>query len=311
MMSFKKVILSCLLLVSCAGNRDPWTEGQAGGRLKVLSTTAQVGDLVKVVGGDRVESRVLIEGELDPHSYEIVKGDREKFSGADLIFYNGLGLEHGASLFSFLQNSPKAVAVGEEIRRRAPEKMIARGAVIDPHIWMDISLWKEGIDPIVAALSQADPEGALLYRERGDALAAEMERVHLEIRERLHQIPTEKRYLVTSHDAFHYFTRSYLAEPGESNWEERFAAPEGLAPEGQLNGRDLQKILGFLKEKNITVLFPESNVSRDSIRKIERAGKELGLEVRICREPLYGDAMSGLTYLEMMRHNAKVMAEYL
>jgi hypothetical protein len=52
-------------------------------------------------------------------------------------------------------------------------------------------------------------------------------------------------------------------------------------------------------------------VSRDSIHKIATAGKELGLEIRICSEPLYGDAMSGLAYLEMMKHNAETIAKYL
>jgi manganese/zinc/iron transport system substrate-binding protein len=138
-----------------------------------------------------------------------------------------------------------------------------------------------------------------------------MERAHAGVLSRLQEIPSDKRYLVTSHDAFHYFTRSYLADPGQADWAERFAAPEGLAPEGQLNPRDIQAIIDFLRAKKISVLFPESNVSRDSIRKIAVAGRELGLEIRICSEPLYGDAMSGLSYLDMMRHNAETIAKYL
>jgi manganese/zinc/iron transport system substrate-binding protein len=280
-------------------------------KLKVLSTTAQIGDLVTAIGGERVDGWVLIRGDLDPHSYEIVKGDGEKLARADLVFYNGLGLEHGASLASMLERSPKMVAIGDRIREACPEKILMRGKAIDPHIWMDISLWQKGIDPIVEALSKADPEGAEFYRKQGVVLAGEMEAVHLEVRERLRQVPAKKRYLVTSHDAFHYFTREYLAEPGESNWEGRFAAPEGLAPEGQLGPRDIQKIIDFLREKNISTLFPETNVSRDSIHKIATAGRELGLEIHICSEPLYGDAMSGLSYLEMMRHNADTIAKHL
>ena len=104
---------------------------------------------------------MLIQGDLDPHSYEMVKGDGEKLSGADLIFYNGLGLEHGASLSAILQGSPNAMAIGEKIKSICPERILMRGGAIDPHIWMDISLWQKGIDPIVEALSGADPEGAL------------------------------------------------------------------------------------------------------------------------------------------------------
>ena len=308
MIRLKKVILTLLtplLMMGCSASQEN------NGRIKILSTTAQIGDLVSAVGGERVESQVLIRGDLDPHSYEIVKGDGERLQRATLVFYNGLGLEHGASLSSWLRASPKAIAVGEKIAEAHPERILKKGKVTDPHIWMDISLWQEGISPIVEALSGADPEGASFYRERGAALGARMEEAHLALRTQLHKIPPEKRYLVTSHDAFHYFTRSYLAEPGETNWEDRFAAPEGLAPEGQLNPRDIQKIIDHLRAKTISVLFPESNVSRDSIRKIATAGRELGLEIRVCSEPLYGDAMSGLSYFEMMKHNGDTIERYL
>jgi manganese/zinc/iron transport system substrate-binding protein len=222
-----------------------------------------------------------------------------------------LGLEHGASLSTFLKNSPKASAIGEKISQAAPDKILMKGDVIDPHIWMDISIWQKGVEPVVEALILADPDGASFYRKQGEIVFEKMTAAHLEIFSQLQKIPSEKRYLVTSHDAFHYFTRCYLADPGEIDWSSRFAAPEGLAPEGQLNPRDIQKIIDYLRLKKITVVFPESNVSRDSIRKIASAGKELGLEIRISSEPLYGDAMSGLTYLEMMRRNAATLSAYL
>ncbi|MBX7066177.1 MAG: zinc ABC transporter substrate-binding protein [Parachlamydiales bacterium] len=310
MTRFKKVILSFLIPLLMVGCQSP-KRFSNDGKVKILSTIGQIGDLVKEVGGERVDSLVLILGDLDPHSYEIVKGDAEKIEKADLIFYNGLGLEHGASLSSVLKGSPKAIAVGEKILSAHPEKVLMREGTVDPHIWMDISLWKQGIDPIVEALSIKDPEGASYYKERGRLLAEKMEEAHIEVRSILQKIPSKQRYLVTSHDAFHYFTKTYLAEPGETDWALRFAAPEGLAPEGQLNPRDIQKIIDYLKAKEVSVLFPESNVSRDSIRKIATAGKELGLEIQICSEPLYGDSMSRLTYIEMMRKNAETIAKYL
>lgn len=301
-----------LFIVGCYPSKSPVKDWlREDGKIKILSTTAQIGDLVRSIGGERLDGCVLIQGDLDPHSYEIVKGDLEKVDRADLLFYNGLGLEHGASLSSVLRSSSKAVAVGEKIRNRYPDQIIERGQAIDPHIWMDVSLWQKGILPIVEALSQVDPEGASYYQQRGDALSLEMNAVHKDILTRLQKIPSNQRYLVTSHDAFHYFARSYLADPGEVNWTDRFAAPEGLAPEGQLSPRDIQKIIDYLRVKNISVLFPETNVSRDSVRKIADAGKEMGLQISVCSEPLYGDAMGNLSYLEMMNHNAEIIAKYL
>ncbi len=72
-------------------------------------------DIVRQVGGEHVDVIALINGEMDPHSYQLVKGDGEKITRADLIFANGLGLEHGPSLRQQLENNPKAVPLGNWI----------------------------------------------------------------------------------------------------------------------------------------------------------------------------------------------------
>ncbi len=284
-------------------------------KIKILSTTVQIGDLVEEIGGDRIDHLVLIQGELDPHSYELVKGDDEKFSRANLIFYNGLGLEHGASLHATLRAHSSSINLGAQIQQKQPEKILKKQGLIDPHIWVDLSLWKEAIDPILEKLIYLDPEGTLFYQQRAEQLKEKMGALHEKMYSLLQQVPSKKRFLVTSHDAFHYFTKSYLAdlEDGDS-WEERFAAPEGLAPDGQLNPVDIEAIVQYLRKKNISVIFPESNVSRDSIKKIVSAGLELGLHISICSEVLYGDAMGGgehHSYFDSMFHNAEVIAKYL
>jgi manganese/zinc/iron transport system substrate-binding protein len=254
---------------------------QANGKLKILTTIAMIDDLVKQIGGEDVDSIPLIRGELDPHSYELVKGDDEKFARADIVFYNGLGLEHGLSLRQNLQGHPFSIAVAEPLLSKNPPVILTVDGEYDPHIWMDIALWMETIDPIVIALSKKDPAHAASYRERGEHLRQKLADADKKMYEMLQAIPPERRYLVTSHDAFHYFTRHYLAIPGEENWELRCRAPEGLAPEAQMSVNDVIEIVSHIETYKITVLFPESNVSKDSLRKILNASKEKGFNV--CR----------------------------
>jgi len=308
------MFLAVILFVGCSqkksGDRlSDWMK--TGGKVKILSTTGQIGDLVAAVGGERVHGLILIGAELDPHSYELVKGDGEKLARADIIFYNGLGLEHGASLSALLRSSSNGVALGEKIRLSRPERILYREKVLDPHIWMDVSLWKEAVQPILEALIAKDPEGAPYYTERAFQFVEEMDKTDLYVKNLLASVPKDKRYLVTSHDAFRYFTKAYLADLDDLDWAQRFTAPEGLAPDGQLNPMDIQNIINFLRVHHITVLFPESNVSRDSVMKIVSAGNELGLHLRLCRKPLYGDSLCGLSYLEMMRKNAEVISQHL
>lgn len=272
-----------------------------------------IDDLVSQIGRERIEPSALITGEMDPHSYELVKGDDEKLGAAAIIFYNGLGLEHGASLRYQIEHHSKAVAVGNAVLEKHPDAIIRTGKEIDPHIWMDISLWSETIGPIADALSQVDPEGKDFYQENADRLRETLLQAHSEIYRDLQSVTEEKRYLVTSHDAFHYFTRAYLSQPGE-DWQKRCEAPEGLAPEGQLSATDIQKVIGHLVAYRINAVFPESNVSRDSLKKILHACAQKGVTVKIAGSALYADAMGPKgseadTYLGMMRHDAKVMKE--
>lgn len=313
----KKVsVVLALSTMLCCNSKTPsntrtWFEENQ--KLKVLSTIAMIDDLVGKVGGDRIDHISLISGEIDPHSYELVKGDDEKISTADILFYNGLNLEHGASLCYKMQKHPFSIAVGDEVRLKHPELILMIGETVDPHLWMDIFAWSYTIDPIVDALVKADPEGASYYVANAEALRKEMLLIHQKIYSLLQSVPEEKRFLVTSHDAFGYFTKSYLATPEEiteGSWRKRFAAPEGLAPDGQLSSRDIQAIMDHLLTHEIDVVFPESNVSQDSLKKIISASREKKHEVRFSKKVLYGDAMGSYddpvsSYLEMIEKNAE------
>lgn len=292
---------------------------QNNGKVKILSTTAMIDDLVKQIGGEHVDTMTLIQGELDPHSYQLVKGDDEKLSFAQLIFYSGLGLEHGPSLRQYLVKNKKAISLGDQIDQQEPGLILKVQGQKDPHIWMDISIWAKTIPFIVQALSQQDPAHAANYQANGQKLQLEMAQVHQQVKDIMHQVPADKRYLVTSHDAFNYFARAYLSEEGEiesNEWEKRFAAPEGIAPESQLSTVNIKTIIDHLKRYQIHLLFPESNVSRDSIRKIVQAGKEQGLDIQIACCALYGDAMGqpgseGDSYLKMILYNARTLGIHM
>lgn len=284
------------------------------GKLKVLSTTSMVNDLVHKIGGEVIDTITLIQGNSDPHSYQLVKGDDEKLGRADLIFYNGLSLEHGASLQHYLETNDKAIALGNLIQKQDPKKILYVNGQVDPHIWMDLALFAEAIPFIVEQLSLKQPAQKAFFQANGETLNQRLMDVHQQVKQDLQKIPSEKRYLVTSHDAFNYFAKAYLAEPKElehDSWHLRFQAPEGLAPDSQLGSADIQLIINHLNKFKIHVIFPESNVSQDSIRKIIQAAKENGLDVTIAQDPLYGDAMGAPSYPEMLLHNAHVISKYL
>ena len=189
--------LVCLfLLFACAGCQnspsklDEWVKPSP--KIKVLSTTSIIDDIVSQVGREKIAHLALIEGAMDPHSYEIVKGDSEKLSYAQVIFYNGLGLEHGASLRHQLKQHPKAVALGDKIREKNPEAILIERGQVDPHVWLDISLWAEIIDPIVQALSEVDPQNADYYQANGQQVRESLLKLDATLSQKLQTIPLRK-----------------------------------------------------------------------------------------------------------------------
>lgn len=306
-MKFYKLFLfpALVILMGCASLGNEQTKND---KMIVLSTTVMVGDVVAHIGGDKIISTILIDRRLDPHSYEFVKGDDEKLEEAGLIFYNGLGLEHGGSVRRFLEKTPRAIALGNAIARQRKEALIYIKQVVDPHIWMDVALWKEIIPVIVQALAEKDPAHSAYFEERGKELTARYEELHQSILEKMADIPEERRYLITSHDAFNYFTKAYLSP----DWQEHVFAPEGLAPDGQISFHELRSIIQEIKKHDIQVLFPEAYVSIAPLKKIQEGASLEGFEVHLSEKPLYSDSLPEKGgYETMISYNAGVIYEQL
>lgn len=308
--------LFCLTLIGCTKSSssqvDKWRAPSS--RVKVLCTTPIIDDLVSRIGGDRIDHLSLMSYSIDPHSYELVKGDDEKFFIAQIIFYNGLGLEHSASLKTHLTKHPHAFAIGDHIRLENPLLILQDRGQIDPHIWLDVSIWQKAVDPIVTHLVMIDPAGREYYEQQGSKVKQELLDLDAWIYQQLQAIPSQKRYLVTSHDAFNYFARRYLHEKDSESWKDRFCAPEGLAPDGQLGFQDLQRVIDHLQKYQIEILFPESNVSQDSLNKIVEICRQKGLSIRLASSCLFSDTFSespskSNCYEDMMRHNVLVLCE--
>lgn len=326
-MRWKHIVLLAFVFVvsGCSKEENMPREGSLrqwmseDGKKKVLCTTAMVRDLVQHIGGENIATYALIQGESDPHSYQLVKGDDEKFLRADLIFYNGLGLEHGPSLAHLLEHNKKAHSVGGFILEKAAEQMIYIDTVIDPHVWMDARLWSTAVPQIAEMLSTILPECKEIIKKNKEEVMRSLLKTHEELQEMLQKIPNDKRYLVTTHDAFNYFTRAYLAdekERKEGTWMRRCRSPEGLAPDSQLSTADIHRLVEYIAEHKISSIFAESNVSRDSIKKLVDACLQKGYTVHIAQDPLFADSMgpsgsSADTYIKMMDYDGRVITKEL
>lgn len=293
------ILCSCTFVQKRANRARAWFEAER--QLHIVASTSMVADLVRAVGQERVCVWTLIGPGHDPHSYELVKGDSDFLERADLIVFNGLGLEHGASMRGI-----QAFAVGDHLL--GSHKLIYdEGGALDPHIWMDVALWAAGLEPLAEKLGSLDPGSLEFFRANAKKAQGELLELHQAIREQLMALPAERRYLVTAHDAFRYFTRAYLGK----DWQERLAAVEGLSPHGQVSLADLRGVAYFIRAHQVGTIFPESYLSRAFLQKLLHG---LETQAQVSEMGLCADTMlesADFDYVASMQHNAKIIREAL
>ena len=261
-----------------------------GAPLRVVATTSIIGDVVAQVGGDAIDLTVLMEPGQDPHSYEPAAQDLTAVANAHVVFVNGWNLEEG--LVDDLENIGEGALVvpisaniapltfgegehhdehegeeegehhdehegeeeGEHHDEHEGDEHAHDHSGADPHVWFSIhnvEQWAENVEHI---LSDLDPTNAEVFEANAATYVAELEDLEDYAAEQLSQIPEDKRFLVTNHDAFGYFAHEYdmsvlgtiipsmstLAEPSAS---------------------DLADLITEMEEYGICTIFTETTVS--------------------------------------------------
>ncbi len=178
--------------------------------LIVLATFYPLYGFASNVAGNKANVSILVPETVDVHAFEPTPSDIKKAASADVIIYNGAGLEPWMPSLLTAVNKPnlKAVdtSVGIDLLPVAAEFQ-RQGRSIDPHIWLDPTQAKKQVETIAQALMQADPGNAAYYRSNADAYEAKLDALDAQIAGEVKT--TKTRVFVTFHEAFAYFARRY------------------------------------------------------------------------------------------------------
>lgn len=304
----KLLCLSALVfLTACSGKKSARDDNA---KPLVVTTTTMVTDLVQQIAGDRVEVKGLLGPGIDPHSYVPKLGDSRMLEDADLIIYSGLHLEgrFQSSLEAMAKRGRAVVAVTDGIAENdllSPQEDFE--GTKDPHVWGDPLLWKQTIDPVVAALSKLDPAGAEDFRTRGEAYREELEKLTIWASARLQEVPEERRVLVSSHDAFFYFGRAFGYD---------VKGLQGVSTAAEAGISDRAGLVDFLRKQGVPTVFAETSINEKGISAV---ASEAG--VKVSAEALFSDALGNPgdvvtvngesydrgTYIGMVKHNVNAI----
>ncbi|WP_243291133.1 zinc ABC transporter substrate-binding protein [Bacillus sp. FJAT-47783] len=306
----KKWILSLVasfmvFVLAACGSNESTTEND--GKIHVTTTIAQIEDIVINVGKDKVKTESLMGPGIDPHLYQASQGDIKKLQGADIIFYNGLHLEGkmGEVLEKMAEDRP-TVPVTRDIKEEQLITDPANPGAHDPHVWFDINLWKIAVDTVAEELAQVSPEHKEEFKQNAEDYKQQLDDLYNESVEKIEQINENSRVLVTAHDAFAYFGRSFGFE---------VEGLQGLSTDSEYGLKDVQNIVGLLVDRDIKAVFIESSISEKSINAVVEGAKKKGHEVTIGGE-LFSDAMGEEgteegTYIGMFKHNIDTIVSSL
>ena len=137
--TMKKLLFAftALLLVACGS-------GEKGdGKLKIVTTTTMITDMVENIGGDKVRLEGLMGSGVDPHLYKASEGDVSKLYNADVIFYSGLHLEGKlVEVFEKMASQGKnTIAISDALDKSNLIGSEYFASNYDPHIWFDLDYW--------------------------------------------------------------------------------------------------------------------------------------------------------------------------
>ncbi|MGW3968818.1 anchored repeat ABC transporter, substrate-binding protein [Streptomyces ardesiacus] len=163
---------------------------------------------------------------------------------------------------------------------------------IDPHLWQDVENAKAYAQLIRDTLKKRDPAGAKTYDANSRAYEHKLDDLDAYVRKQIAAIPSDRRQLITTHDAFGYLADAYgMTVAG-------FVVPN---PAQEPSADDVEKLTRTIRNLHVPAVFMEPNlVQRATV--LTQVAKDQG--VKVCM--LYGDAFDDKTrhYTDMMRHNA-------
>ena len=300
-------VLASLVATACKADSKKKSPAVATPAFTVATTTTQLTEWAKVIGGDTVTVHGLLKANVDPHDFEPTPADLKHIADADVIVKNGLGLEKWFD--DTMKNSGSKAFVVDASANVITQKADGLPAAddnhdADPHIWQN-PLWaRVMVHNMALAFERKDPKHANAYARRATAYEKKLVALDAEIIAKL--TPITNRKVVTNHDAFGYYLTHY-----------RFQLVGSVIPsfdtQAELSAKDVSALVAKIKATKVKAVFAEAALPAKTA---EAIAKEAGVKVVAGADSLYGDSLGpagseGETYIGALRHNTKVFVDNL
>lgn len=264
-------------------------------QIKVLATTTFIADIARNIAGDKLDVICLMPIGGDPHIYDPIPADAQKVVESDLVLRNGLMLE--GWLNELIENAGGTRPIIDVSDGINPIKSEQFHGSPDPHAWMDPINGIEYARNIKNAYIQLDPNNSTSYENNFQKYKQQLSELDSYIRYEINKVPENKRVLITSHDAFRYFSIRYNI---------RVESTMGTSTDAEVQIADINKLVQVIKSTEVSAVFIESTINPKFLQQIAR-DNSLVVGGKLFADSL-GDEKSGAsTYIDMLKYDADVI----
>lgn len=270
----------------------------------VVATNTVTCGLTKEIAGDTIDLKCLIDPGSDPHVYQPKPDDSKAIEQAKLILYGGYNFEPGLiKLIKATSNPAPKVAV-DEVAVPKPQKFEEDGkTVTDPHVWHNAQNGIAIAQVISQELIKVAPNNAASYTSNTQKLTNEISRIDSWIKLQIATIPPKQRKLVTTHDAFGYYSKAYKI-PIEG-------ALGGISTEEAPTPARVGALANDIKKEGVPTIFAETTINPKLIEAVAKEAK-----VKVSDRELFADGLGekgteGETYQGMLIANTRTIVEGL
>ncbi|MDX6724938.1 MAG: hypothetical protein QOD73_3342 [Solirubrobacteraceae bacterium] len=262
----------------------------AGGRLDVVATTTQLGDLARQVGGSAVDVHQLLQPNSDPHDYEPRPADVRATAVAGVVLRSGGEIDRWMS--GVLENAGGSAAIVDAGAGRP-------FAGAEPHWWHDPRNAEYAVTRIRDAFAKAEPAARATFARNADATLRRIRALDTAIGRCMDSVPAAQRKMVTDHDAFGAFAGRYgITVVG--------AVIPARTTQAEPSAGDISRLTRVIRREHVRAVFPESSVNPRLARAIARQSGASS------DYTLYGDTLGpkgsdGATYVSSEAHNADAL----
>lgn len=268
---------------------DKTNEVQKNDKLTVVTSFYTMYDFASKLGGDRAEVINIMPSGTEVHDWEPSVKDISTIESADILVYNGAGME---SWIDKVENSVSnqdlkfvETTVGMDFSQNK-----------DPHVWLSPVLAKQQMQTILESMTEKDPENADYYNENFEKYSKEFDKLNDNFKEASNNF--SKHEVIVAHEAYGYLCSTYGIEQ---------IGIGGLSSHNEPSPVRMSEIINIGKENKTTHIFYEEMESQKTAQTI---ADELGAETAV----LYSiegiseeDIQSGADYFSLMYKNLEIL----